>query len=112
MKRGIKLGLLFGFLSVFLIWDLPANAEEYRSKIFPPNEILSKAAEFTAKLSNNDFLVIIGTRQEGDGAYEVYYALQAKDVGREIEVNVMTIKKLDNDRWIGLWRGKIFSIDK
>ncbi|MDH4267167.1 MAG: hypothetical protein OEW45_16170 [Deltaproteobacteria bacterium] len=109
MKKGITLGLFFCFLAVSFIWGFPANGEEYRSKDVPSDEILSKAASFTAKLSNKYFLVIIGKKQEGDGTYDVYYALQSKGGAREIEINVMTVKKLDNDRWIGVWKGNIFT---
>lgn len=86
MKKKIMLGFIFCFVFVSA-WVSPVKGEDYRSKTFPPAEILIKNAgrcnEFVGKM-------------QGLAESEYFVYLRCPDGSFEM----MQLFKLDTDVWV------------
>lgn len=97
MKRVVISGFVLCFF-VFLLIS-PAMGEDYVSKTFPSNEILTKAI-------GKDVQKIIGKYQNKDGRYEVFYRTTDNETAH------VELIKLDTDIWIMTGRGQYKILQK
>ena len=73
------------------------NSNDYVSKSFPPEEIISRTTDQFNKPDH--FVMIRGKQEVQKDAYQVYYVSIDSEGKRRLKDD-MTIIKLDSDRWI------------